>query len=74
MSDNHLLLSQDQDTSRSDVMSGCQSTALSPQLPPLVGLPQSVLLGPAHTDVLPAASGEVQRQRRHLGTKVEMHL
>lgn len=41
--------------------------ALAPQLSPLVGLPGSPLLAPAHTDVLPAASGEVQGQLRHLG-------
>lgn len=36
------------------------------QPPPLVGLPHSSLLCPAHTDVLPAAPGEVQRQLSHL--------
>lgn len=63
----HLLLPQYEHSSRSNVVSGCQRVTLTPQFPPLEGLPGSSLLAPAHTDVLPATSGEVQRQLRHLG-------
>lgn len=54
-----LLLAQYQHSSWSDVVAGCQGVTFAPQLPTLEGLPGSPLLAPAHTDVLPAASGKV---------------
>lgn len=62
----HLLLPQYKHSSRSNVVPCCQCVTLAPQLSPLVGLPGSSLLVPAHTDVLPAAPWEVKRQLCHL--------
>lgn len=58
----HLLLPQNKHSSRSDVMSRCQSGPRASVFAPLVRLPCTPLLGPAHTDVLPAASAKVKRQ------------
>lgn len=54
-----LLLAQYEHSPGANVVSGGQCVALAPQLSPLVCLPGSALLAPAHADVLPAASGEI---------------
>lgn len=62
----HLLLSQDQLSPGSQVVSGGQAVPLAPQPAALVGLPRPALLAPGHTHVLPAAPAQVQRELGNL--------
>lgn len=70
----HLLLPQNKHSSRSNVMSGCQSSARASVFAPLVRLPCPSFLGPTYTDVLPVASAKVKRQLCCLKQKIKWYI
>lgn len=65
----HLLLPQDDHSSRFDGVPGCQVVTSSQLLPVLVSLPLTISRGPRDADVVPPAVANLQGKLSNLGSK-----